>query len=76
MAKKQRRRLNGRDAYAKAELIMSGKLNFSQAVLMSTRKGGLRAGYMNKLARQQKRTVGQDRSESCGPRIKDWMLGY
>lgn len=55
---------------------MSGKLNLPTTVLMSTRKGGLRAGYMNKLARQQKKTVGQTRSDSCGPRVKDWMLGY
>ena len=71
-----RKRLNGRDAYAKAELLMSGKLSLPTQVLMSTRKGGLRAGYMNKLARQQKKTVGQTRSDSCGPRVKDWMLGY
>lgn len=71
-----KRKLNGRDAYDKATLLMSGKLNLSTQVLMSTRKGGLRAGYMNKLARQQKKTVGQSRSDSCGPRVKNWMLGY
>jgi hypothetical protein len=71
-----KRKLNGRNVYDKATLLMSGRLNLSTQVLMSTRKGGLRAGYMNKLARQQKRTVGQDRSESAGPRVKDWMLGY
>ncbi len=71
-----KRKANGKAVYEKAKLLSSGKLNFSAQVLMSTRKGGLRAGYMNKLARQQKKTIRQLRSESSGPRLKDWLLGY
>lgn len=71
-----RKGLNSRKAYDKAKLLASGKLTLPTQVLMSTRKGGLRAGYMNKLGRLQKKVPGQMRSESSGPRTKDWMLGY
>jgi hypothetical protein len=71
-----KRRANSKDVYAKAELLASGKLSFSAQVLMRTRRGSLRAGYMNKLGRLERKVAQQVRSESCGPRTKDWLRGY
>jgi hypothetical protein len=68
------RKLNGRDAYKKAELLMSGMVSFPTKVLMSTRKGSLRAGYMNKLARLSKKIPAQIFSETSGKRIRDRIL--
>ena len=70
------RKANSRDVYKKAELLSSPKLSFSTQVLMRTKRGGLRAGYLNKLGRQERKRPQQIRSESCGPRTKDWLRGY
>ena len=63
--------------YKKAALMASGNkiLPFAAQVAMRTRLGGLRAGYVNRLARLQKKTVSQLRGiPGCGPRIKDWLI--
>jgi hypothetical protein len=40
-------------------------------------RGGLRAGYLNKLNRQRKKTGGQLKGlPGCGEQVKDWLLGY
>jgi hypothetical protein len=71
-----KRKANAKDVYEKAQLISSGKLSFATNVLMKTRRGGLRAGYLNKLARQEKRVRAQSRSDNSGSRIREWDRGY
>lgn len=62
--------------YQRAKLLASGNIMpYSTQVAMRTRLGGLRSGYINRLNRLRKRSVGQLKGlPGCSPSIKDWLL--
>ena len=63
--------------YKRAEQMAAGnkQLGFATQVAMRTRLGGIRGGYINRLARLQKKGVPQLKGiPGCGPSIKDWLL--
>ena len=63
--------------YKRAEQMTAGnkQLGYAAQASMRTRLGGIRGGYINRLARLQKRMVSQLKGiPGCGPQIKDWLL--
>lgn len=65
--------------YKRAEQMASGnkQLGFATQVAMRTRLGGIRGGYINRLARLQKKGVPQLKGiPGCGPRITDWLIDF
>lgn len=63
--------------YKRAEQMAAGnrQLGFAAQVSMRTRLGGVRSGYVNRLARLQKKGVPQLKGiPGCGPKIKDWLI--
>lgn len=63
--------------YKRAEQMAAGNktLGFATQVAMRTRLGGIRGGYINRLARLQKKGVPQLRGiPGCGPTVRDWLL--
>ena len=63
--------------YKRAEQMAEGSkiLPFSTQVAMRTRLGGLRSGYLNRLARLQKKMVSQLRGiPGCGNSVRDWLI--
>lgn len=61
----------------KNELLNNPKTPLGLATTLRTRKGGIQAGYLNKLNRLQKKTKGQLKGiPGCGPTLRDWLTGY
>ena len=60
----------------KAKMMGDPHLPYALATIMRTRKGGKLGGYINRLARQERKTPQQLRVPGCGQNVRDWMTGY
>jgi len=60
---------------AEQQAVGNKQLGFATQVAMRTRLGGIRGGYINRLARLQKKGVPQLRGiPGCGNQVRDWLL--
>ena len=63
--------------YKRAEMMTTPIVGFATQVAMRTRLGGIRGGYINRLARLSKRGVPQLKGiPGCGPKIVDWLVDW